>query len=148
MKELIEKVEEYISKAGEQNLDASDIDYLGKVVDIYKDLKEVESMNGYGNYDGRGPSRGAYGEDYGRRGVDSRYRAGRYMDGMRAAYDAYEESRNEYNNGNYGAKEDGLKELEFLMHEAMKWLKSIKEKATSPEEQEIFRKHIAKISEM
>ena len=30
----------------------------------------------------------------------------------------------------------------------MKWLKSIKEKATSPEEQEIFRKHIAKISEM
>ena len=87
-------------------------------------------------------------EKSGRRGVDSRYRAGRYMDGMRAAYDAYEESRNEYNNGNYGAKEDGLKELEFMMHEAMKWLKSIKEKATSPEEQEIFRKHIAKISEM
>ena len=52
------------------------------------------------------------------------------------------------NNGNYGAKEDGLKELEFMMHEATKWLKSIKEKATSPEEQEIYRKHIMKISEM
>lgn len=151
MKGLIEKTEEYISKAGEQNLDASDIDYLGKVVDIYKDLKEVESMNGYGRYEGYNNygneyNRG-YGE-YGRRGVDSRYRAGKYMDGMRGSYEAYEDARNEYNNGNYGAKEDGLKELEYMMHAAMKWLKTIKEDATSPEEQEIFKKHIMKISEM
>lgn len=150
MENLIKITEEYISKAGSQNLDASDIDYLGKVVDIYKDLKEVESMNEYGNYNGRGPSRGAYGEynEYGRRGVDSRYRASKYMDGMRGSYEAYEEARGEYNAGNYGAKEDGLKELEYMMHAAMKWLKSIKEEATSPEEQEIFRRHIRQISEM
>ena len=110
MKELIEKTEEYISKAGKQNLDASDIDYLGKVVDIYKDLKEVESMNG--------------------------------------SYRNYEAARYEYNNGNYGAKEDGLKELDYMMHAAMKFIKMIKEEATSPEEQEIVRKHIMKISEM
>lgn len=145
MKELIEKTEEYISKAGKQNLDASDIDYLGKVVDIYKDLKEVENMNNYGreNY-------GRYGEynEYGRRGVDSRYRGESYMDGMNGSYRNYEAARYEYNNGNYGAKEDGLKELEYMMHSAMKFIKMIKDEATSPEEQEIFRKHIAKISEM
>ena len=145
MKELIEKTEEYISKAGKQNLDASDIDYLGKVVDIYKDLKEVENMNNYGreNY-------GRYGEynEYGRRGVDSRYRGENYMDGMNGSYRNYEAARYEYNNGNYGAKEDGLKELEYMMHSAMKFIKMIKDEATSPEEQEIFRKHIAKISEM
>ena len=151
MKELIEKTEEYISKAGKQNLDASDIDYLGKVVDIYKDLKEVENM--YGNYNGRGPSRGAYGEyneysDYGRRGVDSRYRGESYMDSMNGSYRNYEAARYEYNNGNYGAKEDGLKELDYMMHAAMKFIKMIKEEATSPEEQEIVRKHIMKISEM
>lgn len=151
MKELIEKTEEYISKAGGKNLDASDIDYLGKVVDIYKDLKEVENMNG--NYNGRGPSRGAYGEyneysDYGRRGVDSRYRGESYMDGINGSYRNYEAARYEYNNGNYGAKEDGLKELEYMMHSAMKFIKMIKEEATSPEEQEIVRKHIMKISEM
>ena len=143
MEETIKKLCEYIEKAGTMNLDATDIDYLYKVVDIYKDLKEVESMNNYGNYNGYGN----YGEEYGRRGVDSRYRGESYMDGMRGSYRNYEEARNEYNRGNYGAKEDGLKELEYMMHAAMKFIKMVKEEATSPEEQEIVRKHIMKISE-
>jgi hypothetical protein len=70
------------------------------------------------------------------------------MDGMASSYRNYEEARNEYNRGNYGAKEDGLKELEYMMHAAMKFIKMVKEEATSPEEQEIVRKHIMKISEM
>ena len=143
MEETIKRLCEYIEKVGTMNLDATDIDYLYKVVDIYKDLKEVENMNNYGNYNGYGN----YGEEYGRRGVDSRYRGESYMDGMRGSYRNYEEARNEYNRGNYGAKEDGLKELEYMMHAAMKFIKMVKEEATSPEEQEIVRKHIIKISE-
>jgi HD-GYP domain-containing protein (c-di-GMP phosphodiesterase class II) len=140
---LLEKVCEYLEKVSNQNLDAADIDYLSKVVDIYKDIKEVENMNNYGNY-------GEYGryDAYGRRGVDARYRGESYMDGMASSYRNYEEARNEYNRGNYGAKEDGLKELEYMMHAAMKFIKMVKEEATSPEEQEIVRKHIMKISEM
>ena len=144
MEETIKKLCEYIEKAGTMNLDATDIDYLYKVVDIYKDLKEVENMNNYGRYEGYGN----YGEDYGRRGYDTKYRGESYMDGMRGSYRNYEEARNEYNRGNYGAKEDGLKELEYMMHAAMKFIKMVKEEATSPEEQEIVRKHIMKISEM
>jgi len=139
---MIEKVKNYIDNVKE--LDSVDIDYLGKVVDIYKDLKEVECMNNnYGNY-------GDYREynEYGRRGVDSRYRAGKYMDGMRGSYEAYEEARGEYNRGNYGAKEDGLKELEYMLHALVKFAKTIKEEASSPEEQEIVRRHFMKISEM
>ena len=143
MEETIKRLCEYIEKVGTMNLDATDIDYLYKVVDIYKDLKEVENMNNYGRYE----AYGNYGEEYGRRGVDSRYRGESYMDGMRGSYRNYEEARNEYNRGNYGAKEDGLKELEYLMHAAMKFIKMVKEEATSPEEQEIVRKHIIKISE-
>ena len=94
----------------------------------------------YGNY-------GNYNE-YGRRGVDAKYRGENYMDSMRGSYRTYEEARNEFNAGNYGAKEDGLRELEYMMHSAMKFIKMIKEEATSPEEQEIVRKHIMKISEM
>lgn len=143
MEQLITKIREYIESVKE--LDSVDIDYLYKVVDILKDLKEVECMNNnYGNY-GRYD---AYGE-YGRRGVDARYRGEEYMDGMRGSYRNYEAARNEYNtNGNYGAKEDGLKELDYMMHAAMKFIKMIKQEATSPEEQEIVRKHIMKISEM
>ncbi len=150
MEEMNKKLCEFIEKAGSKNLDATDIDYLYKVVDIYKDLKEVESMNNnYGRYNGYGNEYGReYNNSYGRRGVDSRYRGDSYMDGMSGSYRNYEEARNEYNNGNYGAKEDGLKELEYMMHSAMKFIKMIKEEATSPEEQEIVRKHIMKISEM
>lgn len=141
---ILQKTSEYIEKVGEQGLDSVDIDYLFKVVDIHKDMKEVENMNNgrynYGDY-------GRY-DAYGRRGVDARYRGEEYMDGMRGSYMAYEESRNEYNNGNYGAKEDGLKELDYMMHAAMKFIKMIKQEANSPEEQEIVRKHIQKISEM
>lgn len=145
---MIEKTKQYIDNVKE--LDSVDIDYLGKVVDIYKDLKEVESMNEYGRYGNYGEY-GNYGNEYGRygrRGVDSKYRAGKYMDGMRGSYEAYEDARNEYNAGNYGAKEDGLKELEYMLHALVKFAKTIKEEATSPEEQEIVRKHFMKISEM
>ena len=140
---LLEKVCEYLNRVANQNLDAADIDYLSKVVDIYKDIKEVENMNNYGNY-------GEYGryDAYGRRGVDARYRGESYMDGMMSSYRNYEEARNEYNRGNYGAKEDGLKELEYTLHALVKFAKTIKEEASSPEEQEIVRKHFMKISEM
>ena len=136
---ILEKTSEYIEKAAE-DFNNVDIDYLFKVVDIHKDMKEVECMNNYGRYD-------AYG-DYGRRGVDARYRGDSYMESMSGSYRAYEESRNEYNNGNYRAKEDGLKELEYMLHSLVKFAKTIKEEATSPEEQEIVRKHFMKISEM
>lgn len=150
MDKLLEKTKEFIEKVGEQELDTVDIDYLFKVVDIHKDMKEVECMNNYGRYDAYGNygNYGEYGNSYGRRGVDSRYRASKYMDSMRGSYEAYEDSRNEYNNGNYGAKEDGIKELEYMLHALVKFAKTIKEEATSPEEQEIVKKHFRKISEM
>ena len=133
---------EYIEQVADNGLDDVDIDYLSKIVDIHKDLKEVECMNygRYGNY-------GRY-DAYGRRGIDAKYRGEEYMDNMRGSYRTYEDARNEFNAGNYGAKEDGLRELEYMMHSAMKFIKMIKEEATSPEEQEIVRKHIMKISEM
>lgn len=133
---------EYIEQVADNGLEDVDIDYLSQIVDIHKDMKEVECMNygRYGNY-------GNYNE-YGRRGVDAKYRGENYMDSMRGSYRTYEEARNEFNAGNYGAKEDGLRELEYMMHSAMKFIKMIKEEATSPEEQEIVRKHIMKISEM
>lgn len=143
MEEKILKITgEYIEQVADNGLEDVDIDYLSQIVDIHKDMKEVECMNygRYGNY-------GNYNE-YGRRGVDAKYRGENYMDSMRGSYRTYEEARNEFNAGNYGAKEDGLRELEYTMHSAMKFIKMIKEEATSPEEQEIVRKYIMKISEM
>ena len=145
MEELIEKIDAYIEKKGKQEFHTVDKDELFKVVDIYKDLKEVKNMNGYGNEYGRGYN--AYNE-YNRRGVDAKYRASSYMDGMRGSYEAYEEDRNEFNaGGNYGAKEDGLKDLESMLHYNHKLMKYIKETATSPEEKEIIKRYLHKFNE-
>lgn len=152
MEETIKSLEKYIESCGKVELDSVDVDYLFKVTDIYKDLKEVENMNngreynrGYGDYNDYGRE---YNE-YSRRGVDSKYRASSYMDGMRGSYEAYEEDRNEYNtNGNYGAKEDGLKDLDAMLHYNHKLIKYIKETATSPEEKEIVKKHFNKAKEL
>ena len=63
--------------------------------------------------------------------------------------EAYEDDRNEFNaGGNYGAKEDGLKDLDAMLHYNYKLIKYIKETATSPEEQEIVRKHFNKAKEL
>ncbi len=147
IEKLLEKTSEYLEQVAENGLNSTDIDYLYKVVDIHKDMKEVECMNNYGRYGNYGEYGQNYGE-YGRRGVDARYRGEGYMESMGGSYRAYEQSRNEYNAGNYGAKEDGLKELEYMLHSLVKFAKTIKEEATSPEEQEIVRKHFMKISEM
>ena len=148
MEELIEKIDAYIEKKGKQEFHTIDKDELFKVVDIYKDLKEVKNMNGYGNEYNRGYGYNGYNE-YNRRGVDAKYRASSYMDGMRGSYEAYEDDRNEFNaGGNYGAKEDGLKDLDAMLHYNYKLIKYIKETATSPEEQEIVRKHFSKAKEL
>ena len=151
MDELIEKIEGYVEKKGKQDFHTLDKDELFKVVDIYKDLKEIKSMNGYGNEYNRGYGYNGYSayNEYNRRGVDAKYRASNYMDGMRGSYEAYEEDRNEFNaGGNYGAKEDGLKDLDAMLHYNYKLIKYIKETATSPEEQEIVRKHFSKAKEL
>lgn len=153
MEELIKKIESYIEKKSKQEFHTVDKDELFKVVDIYKDLKEVKNMNGYGNEYNRGGYSGynAYGNygEYGRRCVDAKYRASSYMDGMRGSYEAYEEDRNEFNaGGNYGAKEDGLKDLDAMLHYNYKLIKYIKETATSPEEKEIVKKHFSKAKEL
>ncbi len=95
MKELKEKIEEKIKTLTEEGIDSCDIDMLGKMVDIHKDIeqeeyhcekiklkKEANKMR-YGNY-------GEYNEGYGRRRRDSR---GRYMEG------GYNEDG--YNEGGY-----------------------------------------------
>ena len=153
MEELMKNIKKYIEECGKVELDSVDKDALFTYVDIYKDLKEVEKMNnGYGREYNRGYGEyNDYGRDYNeynRRGVDSKYRGTKYMDGMRGGYEAYEDAREEYNRGNYGAKEDGLKDLEYMLHANHKLLKHVKEEATSPEEQEIVRKYFSKFKEL
>ena len=61
---LIKQAEKSIEKLLDEGLTTNNLDILYKLTDIYKDAKEVESMNygNYGEYSGRGPGHGSYGE--------------------------------------------------------------------------------------
>lgn len=175
-KNIIEKVkketETVIEQILNQGIEENNLDVLYKLVDIHKDIaneeywqkkKEETDMRyrgysgEYGNY-GRG---GNYGEDsYGRRGVKGtgrgRYRGGRgsgrygeeMMDDMYQNYEAYAEGREQYGRGNYGAKEDTMMSLEYMLESMVDFVEMLKQDASSQEEVNLIKKYTKQISEM
>lgn len=163
-----DKIKAMVVKELEQFSDATDLhgdelDVLYKLVDIDKDLenidywnvkKEVMKMryNNYGDY-----SEGGYSEGrYGRRGVPgtgrSRYRGhdeGEDMiEDMKYSYSAYSESRNAYGRGNYGAEQESMEALEETMRLFTEFAQKMIQEVESPEAKQIIRKHLRKISQM
>lgn len=157
LKEDIHKLKEQISEEGIQS--NNNLEYLYKLVDIEKDLCEIEeggesmNYNGYGRYNDYGRyGRDEYGRDeYGRRGnyrARGNYRGNDYMDSMYNEYNRYEEGREQYNRGNYNAKEDSMKSLEYMLESMVDFVKMLKEEAQSQEEVNMIKKYTRKISEM
>lgn len=170
MEKLKQQLEECIKSISENGLCRDEVDYLGKLVDIHKDienesywkdkikLKKEESEMGYGEY-GRGEygRRGGYREGYGRRRRNSR---GRYMEGgyghympeemmeeMMEHYQAYNEASEEYERGNYGAEGGMAKSAEGIMKNVTAIVEELSQ-ADSPEVMEIIQKHAKKIMEI
>ena len=155
---VIEKTEEKIKEIIESDITPNNLEYLDKLVDIYKDIKEVESMNygnygEYNNYGGLGPSRGAYGEygrgyneyneGYGRRGRDSKYRGYGHLDRMYNEYGNYS-----YGRERYGANEDTKKSLKYMLESMEDFAHMLKEEAQSQEEVEMIRQTAQRIAQM
>lgn len=173
IKEETEKVIECILEDG---IRKENIDFLYKVVDIHKDIAnenywkvkeediKMRYNTGYGNYGrdeygeyGRGrrrDSRGRYMEGgYNERGNYSagrgrRYRGHDMIDEMSDHYGNYSESRESANRGNYNAKEDTMKSLEYMLESMVDFVEMLKEEANSQEEMELIRHYTKKISEM
>ena len=155
-KELMNSIKEAIEKpikiTVENGVNSNNLDYLYKLVDIYKDIANVSYWNvkedimrysNYGTY-GRGGS-------YGRRGYDAKYRGHRpedRIDEMYMNYQAYSEGREAYGRGSYGAREDSMMCLENMLESMEDFVKMLKEEASSQEEIELIHKYVKKLSEM
>lgn len=166
----VQKLKKIIEKELEQftatELDREDVDILYKLVDIDKDLENIDYWNvkkevmkmryneyydgGYGRYSDSG-----YG-NYGRRGVPGTGR-GRYrghdegeemLDEMKESYSAYSESRSAYNRGNYNAGQDSMEALEDTMRLFTEFTQKMIQEVDSPEAKQIIKKHLRKISQM
>ena len=156
-------IEKELEQASNTELNEENLNIIGKLVDIDKDLenidywkvkKEVMNMryNNYGDYAEGGYSEGRYG----RRGVPGTGR-GRYrghdegeemLETMKESYGAYSESRNAYNSGNYGAEQDSMEALEDTMRLFTEFAQKMIQEVDSPEAKQIIRKHLRKISQM
>lgn len=169
-KKVEEKICEILDKTG---IEASNVDYLYKLVDIHKDIenekywdkkKEVFEMN-YRNYGEYGEDYSSYGRrgvpgtgrrysegSYGRRGVPGsgrgRYRGEEMLEDMHYMYNDYSDNKDEYGRGNYGAKEDTMKSLDYMLKSVVQFMQMLEEDATSEEEMQLIKKYSRKISEM
>ena len=142
---VIEKMKESINNQLEQGLNTQNIDVLYKLVDIYKDMKEVENMN-YGNYMGRnvgydsyGRNYGnmEYGRNYGRQGYDMKYRGNENLDRMYNEYGRYQESRNRYGNG-----EETDKSFHYMVKELEDFIRVLHEEAETPQQKQMLRESL------
>ena len=147
--DLASKTSKAIERILKEGIATTNIDNLYKLVDIYKDAKEVESMN-YGNYNGYGnygnygrPGYDSYGRDsygeYGRRGYDMEYRGYENLDRMAGEYGRYMDSRERY-----GANEETNKAFEYMAHSAGDFIKYLFEIADTPQQKNMLKESLQK----
>lgn len=166
-KKLKEALEKEINNIAEQGGVIGKIDVLGKLVDVHKDLaneeywqkkEEVYDMKyKYGNYSGnygteygaysRGRARDSQGRytegNYGRR-----YRGEETVEDMHEAFRDYSEGKEQYSKGNYGAKEDTMKSLEYMLQSVFDFIAMLKRGAGSQEEISMIQEYLRHISEL
>lgn len=143
---LQKKSEESINKILEEGITTNNLDHLYKLVDIYKDAKEVESMN-YGEYGARRPGYDSYGREnygnygnygeygrgsYGRRGYDMKYRGDDSLDRMSGEYGRYMESRERYGAGS----QETDKSFMYMVKALEDFIMVLKEEAESPQQKQ------------
>lgn len=153
LEELKKQVEEKIKTILDNGITPENIEALGELVDIHKDLsneeywkkkEEVLEMRyrGYDEYDGN---------DYGRRSRDSR---GRYMERGRRNYegeDMIEEMREHYDNYMDGGRYNGPekeKAFDYMLKSAEDFFCYLMEEVENPEQMEKIRRTARRISEM
>ena len=164
---VTEEVDKSIKRIMEQGVQTNNVDFLYKMIDIKKDIAEIEKeeqemmYSNYDNYDNYGEndrsygggrrrdSRGRYMESgsYGRRGVKGtgrgRYRGEEMMDEMAYHYGNYNEGREQY-----GADEETMKSFKYMLKSFKDYYKHLKEEASSQQEVKMLEDVAREISEM
>ena len=163
---LREETDKSMKRVLEQGVQTNNVDFLYKMIDIKKDIAEIEKeeqemmygnygnygeYNEGGNYSGgrRRDSRGRYMESgsYGRRGVPGsgrgRYRGEEMMDEMKYHYGNYSDGME-----SYGADQETMKSFKYMLKAFKDYYKHLKQEASSQEEVKMLEDVAREISEM
>lgn len=142
MEELKRKVKKELESIGEKGLTSSNLDTTYKLVDILKDICEIEEKSE--SYDGRSrDSRGRYmGEDrYNHYPLDER--SERHFDRMREGMYNYNEGKSRYRDGD--SKQRMIDGVEMTMGAIVNFVESMVDFAETATEKEIVRKYVDKL---
>lgn len=153
-----EEVEKLIKTVTENGLQASNVQLLYQLIDIHKDIenekywknKEENNMymrDDYGNDYRGGRSRDSQGRFMGDRRSTS-YRGQRVLDEMYNGYRNYNDGKEEYNRGNYGARNETMRSLEYMLESVTDFIEMLQNDAGSQEEVDMIKHYTRKISEM
>lgn len=137
--EVIKTSTEALERLIAEGITPTNIDNIYKISKIKHLAKEDKEMN-YGNYNGRGPSRGAYGEgygnygdNYGRRGYDMKYRGYDHLGTMYNEYGRYEEGKN------YGDKNETDRSYHYMVKALEDFIRVLYEEAETEQQKQQLR---------
>lgn len=154
-----EEVEKLIKGITENGLQINNVELLYKLIDIHKDIEnekywenKEEAMkymrDDYGMEDYRGGrSRDSQGRFMGDRRMTS-YRGQRVLDEMYNGYRNYNDGKEEYNRGNYGARNETMRSLEGMLESVTDFIEMLQNDASSQEEVDMIKHYTRRISEM
>lgn len=173
MEQLLEKVKKELEQIAQQGLTGNNLDITFKLVDIAKDLGEIQKTEKggrqMGQYDAYGRTyRDSYTDDYrnssydrmyrdgeyGRRGVPGSGRGGyrgddrftRSLDRLYEGVEDYQYGRDRYMHG--GSEQQMIDGLENMMYAVCILIETAMDAADTPEAKEAIHKHLKKIKSM
>lgn len=129
--ELCEQVDSQIKDIINESITTDNIDYLGELIDIKKDLKEMED-NKMMYRTGRMYGNDSYNNSYGRRGrynEGNRYRGNEMLDEMSYHYGNYSDGKEMYGNDS-----STMESFKYMLKAFKDYYKHLKQEASSQEE--------------
>jgi hypothetical protein len=168
MKRMEERICDELDKIAEKGLTSGNLETAYKLIDMYKDIKTVEAMEGSGysegmSYDSFADSMAMGGNSNarGRGRYAKRDRRGRYssegesMESMNESYrrgrsyadEQYSQAKMDYRNSMAG-KQDVMGALEEKMHELREELKEMSKDSDFPEERQKIDKYVNMLNQM
>ena len=143
MEELKRKVKKELETIGDKGLTSSNLDTTFKLVDILKDICEIEEKSE--SYDGgrMRDSRGRYmeGDRYNHYPLDER--SERHFNRMREGMYTYNEGKTRYKDGD--SKQRMIDGVEMTMGAIVNFVESMVDFAETATEKEIVRKYVDRL---
>lgn len=130
VREAIEKPMELILKSG---VSSNNLDYLYKLIDVYKDVENIEYWNAKEEH--------MRYKDYQRRPEDS-------IDTMFRNYRAYSENKEMNDRSVSSINKDSMMCLENMLISVVDFIKMLKTEASTQEEIDLIHKYLRKLNDM